>query len=100
MPKTISIQSGQTSVMIARNALMPASPSSIQNDAVRCRFIITVILRGRGSSAPRHRAHDQKGLAASGHRLGQRGIGAIVRQVLLAGEAPDKWPARVRDVVA
>src|ERR1051326_2902379 len=40
-----------------------------------------------------HRAHDQERLGARGDGAGQRGVGRIVREVLLAGEEPDERAA-------
>src|SRR5262245_18648166 len=50
--------------------------------------------------AARHRAHDQERLVARGHRVGQRGVGGLVGQVLLAGEESDERPALLRHLVA
>src|SRR5262245_4823090 len=44
--------------------------------------------------------HDPEGLRPRRHRLGQRGVGRLVRQVLFAGEKAQHRPALVRTVVA
>src|SRR5436305_484649 len=51
-------------------------------------------------SPARHRPDDQKGLLPVRHRVGQRGVRRLVRQVLLAGEEPHERPAPLRGVVA
>src|SRR5579875_1696250 len=48
----------------------------------------------RAGSPPGHRADDQVRLGAVGDRPGERGVGRLVRQVLLAGEEPDERPPR------
>ena len=51
-------------------------------------------------SAAGHGPDDQERLGAPNHRLGQRRVGRLVGQVLLAGEEPQERPALLRDVVA
>ena len=50
-------------------------------------------VRGRVLAAG-HGADDEVGLGAGSDRAGQRVIGRLVRQVLLAGEEPDERPPR------
>jgi hypothetical protein len=42
----------------------------------------------------------QKGFGRRRHRRGQRGIGKLIGQVLLAGEEAQEWPALLRDLIA
>src|SRR5258705_6654632 len=46
------------------------------------------------------RADDEVGLGAGCDRLGKRGIGGFVGQILAAGEETEKGPALLGDVVA
>src|SRR5262249_56795905 len=44
-------------------------------------------------------ADDEERFGAARDRLGQRGVGRLVRQILLAGEEADERPALVGDVI-
>ena len=51
-------------------------------------------------STSRNRSHNQEGLGPDGDGVGQGGVGRVVREVLLAGEEPEKRPATTGGVVA
>src|SRR5262245_6219008 len=53
-----------------------------------------------GSLPSGHGAHDQERLGPLRHRVRQRRVRGLVRQILLAGEEPHERPALLRDVVA
>ena len=55
---------------------------------------------GTRSLAARHRADDQERLRTGRHRIGQRSVGRLVGQVLLAREEAHERPALLRDVIA
>src|SRR5574341_931276 len=52
------------------------------------------------SLTSRHGPHHPKRLCARRHRVGQLGLGRLMRQVLPTGEEPDERPALLRHMVA
>src|SRR2546427_11844797 len=58
-----------------------------------------VLFRGRPLAA-RHGPHDQERLDPGRDRVGQRGVGQLVGQILLAGEEPHERAPLLRDLVA
>src|SRR6266508_5542728 len=54
----------------------------------------------RPALAACHGPHDQKRLGPRRDRVGQRGVGQLVRQILLAGKEPHERAALLRDLVA
>src|SRR5262245_13887035 len=55
---------------------------------------------GARSLAARHRTHDEEGLDSLHHRVRERGVRLVVREILAAGEEAHEGPASLRHVVA